>query len=84
MRVEVGTAKSKTALDGEYSYAPNSEPDKGGGAFVLTAPERVRYYFLTVDGVPLAGIWFDEGTARDDARIIENALSGRKGESDAT
>ena len=76
MNVAVCTALSAKAMDGEYSYHPDP---KGGGSFILSAPERVRYYFLEIDGVPLAGIWISEATAQRDAGIIRNLLAKKGG-----
>jgi isochorismate synthase EntC len=76
MNVTVGTGKSAKALDGEYSYQPDP---KGGGAFVLSSPERVTYHFLLIDGVPLAGIWIDKQSAERDAETLRHLLAQKGG-----
>lgn len=73
MNVTVGKGKSRTKTPGAYSYEPNPKGD--GGAFVEDGAEHVDYFYLLIDGVPLAGVWMDEDSAECDAATLRHLFA---------
>jgi hypothetical protein len=73
MKVAVGKGKSKTKTPGAYRYDPN--PKGEGGAFVEDSPEHVDYWYLSVDGAALAGVWMDEASAQQDAETLRHLFA---------
>lgn len=84
MNVAVGKGRSKTKTPGTYRYVPDKKGDGEGGTFVENGTENVDYWHLSVDGVPLAGVWIDEESANRDAATLRHLFAQAKGGKDAS